>query len=303
MSSLSSDSLSGVLFAYNALLDNACVGSQEREAVTDAVDAIVGGIVRANFTLLDIDGHATRWGVWNFQSLNNNQSWFEEKGLNSAMILAWLLLALKATGKPDYSDAFRYLAVDHGYLSNMINARITAADDTNFSDDQLAFLAFQVFSSSLTAPAVTEALTPSVAELARQALLSAVRRSIQIARPQRNALFASICASCGFTKEEEQRLCGMEDSWSWTLQRWPADLIDWPINSSFRTDIRKNTAANEDQSGHRLHDASTVLPPDERPLTRWNADNFQLAGGSGMVLQDPSAFLLPLWLAATLNEH
>ena len=41
----------------------------------------------------------------------------------------------------------------------------------------------------------------------------------------------------------------------------------------------------------------TLLPPDERPTMRWNANPFVVDGGrGGRAEDDGAAFLLPYWL-------
>ncbi|MFN3383074.1 MAG: hypothetical protein ACK41O_26705, partial [Runella zeae] len=39
---------------------------------------------------IDITGNHTRWGVWNPNEINNDPSWYSERGSNSLEMLAWL---------------------------------------------------------------------------------------------------------------------------------------------------------------------------------------------------------------------
>ena len=44
-------------------------------------------------------------------------------------------------------------------------------------------------------------------------------------------------------------------------------------------------------------DILNLLPPDERPVMRWNANPFEIDGGDGGNSEDDgAAFLLPYWL-------
>lgn len=69
----------------------------------------------------------------------------------------------------------------------------------------------------------------------------------------------------------------------WDLQRWPLELIDWPVPNSHRLDYIPNREARFDD---RVIIASLdPLPPDERAMIRWNDCPFKLDNaGSGTVL-------------------
>lgn len=64
-----------------------------------------------------------------------------------------------------------------------------------------------------------------------------------------------------------------------TLYRIPMDLRTWRVENSWRTDIEWAGAA--DRFGRR--EAKTWLPPDERPVMKWNGNPFIVDGGSGVV--------------------
>ena len=79
----------------------------------------------------------------------------------------------------------------------------------------------------------------------------------------------------------------------WTLYRMPMDTIEWTVRNSQRGDIV--WAASPDRSGHR--EALTLLPPDERPVMKWNSNPFAVDGGDGGHSEDDgAAFLLPYWM-------
>jgi len=51
-----------------------------------------------------------------------------------------------------------------------------------------------------------------------------------------------------------------------------------------------------------LPEARTLLPPDERPVMKWNANPFVVDGGSGGHAEDDgAAFLLPYWMGRYLK--
>jgi hypothetical protein len=78
-----------------------------------------------------------------------------------------------------------------------------------------------------------------------------------------------------------------------TLERIPMDLISWKVVNSDRRDVVMEKAldrANERQ-------ARTWLPPDERPVMKWNGNPFVVDGGNGGFSEDDGAFfLLPYWM-------
>jgi hypothetical protein len=79
----------------------------------------------------------------------------------------------------------------------------------------------------------------------------------------------------------------------WTLSRMPMDTIDWTVKNSQRQDLR--WAPELDRAGHRQ--ALNLLPPDERPVSKWNGNPFVVDGGGGGYGEDDgTAFLLPYWM-------
>lgn len=78
-----------------------------------------------------------------------------------------------------------------------------------------------------------------------------------------------------------------------TLYRMPIDTVEWTVNNSNRGDIDMDPAADRFQ--HRQ--ARILLPPDERPVMKWNANPFDIDGGSdGRGEDDGAALLLPYWM-------
>jgi hypothetical protein len=73
----------------------------------------------------------------------------------------------------------------------------------------------------------------------------------------------------------------------------PVDTIEWTVKSSNREGAIMDAAP--DRFGHRQ--AVALLPPDERPVMKWNSNPFDIDGGSdGCGEDDGAAFLLPYWL-------
>ena len=83
----------------------------------------------------------------------------------------------------------------------------------------------------------------------------------------------------------------------WFLKEYPLDLIDWTIINSHRIDIEMI------DPGFRRQTTKEVLPPDELPVARHNANRFDLdskgAGKSEYSAGD--IWLLPYWMGRYLG--
>jgi hypothetical protein len=78
-----------------------------------------------------------------------------------------------------------------------------------------------------------------------------------------------------------------------TLYRMPIDTIDWTVTNSNRKEITMERAADRFQRRQSV----PLLPPDERPVMKWNSNPFDIDGGSGGRNEDDgAAFLLPYWM-------
>jgi len=87
---------------------------------------------------------------------------------------------------------------------------------------------------------------------------------------------------------------GLDDA-LFCLQTWPLSQVDWPVQNSERLDIRINP--DPDRSCNYDTDATTVFRYDEISMFKWNSNPFEMNGGSGYDESDPSAWLLPYWMA------
>jgi hypothetical protein len=76
------------------------------------------------------------------------------------------------------------------------------------------------------------------------------------------------------------------------------DLIEWTVRNSARQDVPVDAAHDRFRQGQ----STTLLPPDERPIMKWNGNPFQLDGGNGGRSEDDGAFfLLPYWMGRYLG--
>jgi len=78
-----------------------------------------------------------------------------------------------------------------------------------------------------------------------------------------------------------------------TLEKLPLDMITWTVDNTHRPDIQWD--ASEDRFKSRQ--STNWLPPDERPIMKWNSNPFRVNGGNGGRSEDDGAiYLLPYWL-------
>lgn len=142
----SSDEITGHEFIMPIVADLMTSNSSARDDVLQAALDITNNIVSNGLYLVGESGVHTRWGVWAPEQINDDPSWQEGRGTNSVQILSWLAHAY-AVG-PDANNATEYMEALVSLLDdatrydvNMLNAKMIAVCDSNFSDDELTYMA------------------------------------------------------------------------------------------------------------------------------------------------------------------
>jgi hypothetical protein len=280
----SSDEIVGHFFVYAIFAEIAPDEAWRKRAVA-LIDAIMDHIVRNNWYLIDLDGKPTQWGRWNPEYVNQFPRQVGDRRLNSVEIIAFLQTAYRFTGKEIYRQKADELIDQHGYLDNiMIPVKelgrvqdIDLTSDWNHSDDELAFLSYWNL--------YRYAFTPELREKYRQA----IRDHWEIERPEKNPLWNFIYAMTGADNFD------LEES-IWTLQQWPLDLVSWTVQNSQRQDLDFLATDFRGQS------TKAVLPPDERSMSKYNGNAFQLDGGDGGREEfSGDVYLLPYWMGRYLR--
>jgi len=59
------------------------------------------------YKLFGEKNRTTTWGVWSPAQLNLNESWSDDRGLNSLQLLAYLLSAYRLTGDSQFLTAYK----------------------------------------------------------------------------------------------------------------------------------------------------------------------------------------------------
>ena len=280
----SSDEIVGHFFAYTIFAE-IIPDKAWRDRAIALMDAIMTHIVRNNWYLIDYDGKPTQWGRWHPEYVNQFPRQVGDRRLNSAEIISFLQAAYHFTGKDLYKQKAYELIDKHGYLDNIMIpikelSRVPGIDLTtewNHSDDELAFLTYW----NLYRYAFTDEL--------REKYRQAVKEHWEIERPEKNPLWNFIYADTG-AKEFD-----LEES-IWTLKGFPLDTISWTVRNSGRKDL------DFLEPNFRRQTTTTVLPPDERPMSKHNGNAFDLDGGSdGREEFAPDIYLLPYWLGRYLR--
>jgi hypothetical protein len=286
----SSDEITAQTFAYAVLYEVVARPGPERDRIAAAYDRILTHIMRHNLYLVDVDGQPTLWGRWNPEYVNSYPLSIVDRRLNSAEIVGYLEFGFRATGKNVYRDAAFDLLNKHGYLRNITNAMSAIrptpgfvfhgndmGDEWNHSDDELAFLAYW----TLYRFALNDNL--------RRAYAIAIRDHWEVEKTERNPLWNFVCSITSPPQFDPQGAI-------WTLQTFPLDLVSWTIRNSHRRDI-----AILPQNFRRQVTAE-LLPPDERPIMRWNGNPFLPDGGNdGQTELAGEEFLLPYWMGRFLH--
>ncbi len=251
---------------------------QEKRLVRAVVARILDHILAHDRYLVDVDGRATTWGKWSpeyFRTKPPEGIGWCDAPLNSLELLSFLRTTHHITGDSRYLAEYHKL-VKEGYARTaaLYRQRRAQGCELNYSDEELAMLSFH--------PLFEYEQDPKL----RAIYLDALEQWWENIRREESSLWIYIYSRAtgkGVDLNQARR----------TLVRYPMDLVDWTIRNSHRRDIRPDK--DLDRSGRpQILD---LLPPDERPVMRWNANPFRVdGGGGGRGEDDGAAFLLPYWM-------
>jgi len=263
----SSDEIVGHFFvlsiAYD-FLDDLALKARMAEAARKMMDYIISH----GYNLVDVTGKPTTWGKWSPEYFSGKGK--SDSALNALELLSFLKVTEHMTDDARYAAEYKKVAVQMKYAeqaARYLELRV----EINYSDEELAMLSFYPFF--------------------RYAKGASVRRGLDQwwanCRREKNPLWTYIYLAA--RQESKVDLDGAIK----TLDRIPMDLISWKVVNSDRKDVtmdKELDRANERQ-------AQTWLPPDERPVMKWNGNPFVVNGGNGGFSEDDGAFfLLPYWM-------
>ena len=280
----SSDEIVGHFFVYSIFAETVPDKEWRDRAIT-LIHDIMAHIVRNDLYLIDYDGKPTLWGRWNPDYVNKFPKQVGDRRLNSIEIIGFLQTAYHFTGKEIYKDKAFELFDKYGYLDNImipisqigLVPGIDLTTDWNHSDDELAFLSYW----NLYKYAFTDEL--------RKKYFQTIKGHWEIERPEKNPLWNFIYAMTGAQDFDL-------DETIWSLKEFPLDMISWTVRNSQRKDVEMLAPNFRNQT------TATVLPPDERPMSKYNGNAFSLDGGNGGHREySGDIYLLPYWLGRYLK--
>jgi len=281
----SSDEIVGHYFVYSIFAE-VIPDKKWRNRSIRLMKIIMDHIIRNDWYLIDYDGKPTLWGKWNPDYVNQFPKEVGDRRLNSVEIISFLQTTYHFTGNEIYKQKAYELMEKHGYLDNIMIpvsqiGRVPGIDLTtewNHSDDELAFLSYW----NLYRYAFTDEL--------REKYRRTIKEHWEIERPEKHPLWNLIYAMTGADKFDL-------DETIWYLKEFPLDMIGWSVQNSHRKDL-KFLAPN-----FRNQTISGVLPPDERPMSKYNGNHFRLDGGEGGRREySGDIYLLPYWLGRYLQK-
>jgi len=288
----SSDEAIGHIFAFGVLAELVDDAEIRNKSIM-LIDTLMSHIITNDLYLIDYDGKPTLWGKWNPEYVNAFPINVGDRKLNSSNIIGMLQTAYHFTKKEKYKEKAIELMEKHGYLENLMRPMeiIGRADENaddyskmlsdgwNHSDDEMYFLGYW----GLYRYALNDTLKAQFKE--------SILDHWEAERPEKEGLWNIFTAITGVTDFDQEQAV-------WYLQEYPLDLIDWSVANSHRKDIDLL------EPNFRKQTTKEVLPPDERPIARHNANTFTLDRKYGKGTSENSAgdiWLLPYWMGRYLN--
>jgi hypothetical protein len=267
----SSDEIVGHFLLYGVatdLLPDAAL--KKRIAETSA--RIMDHIVDHGYYLIGPTGKPTTWGRWSRDYFQQEPG---DSALNSMELLSFLKTAAHITGNAKYAKEYRKAAVDLGYARQATRYK-QLRQEINYSDEELAMLSFYNLFRYETDRDLLD-------RYYRPALNGWWENIVREENPLWDFIYTTALPGAPVDMKSAVR----------TLYRMPADTIEWTVTNSNREGVTMDSTADRFQR----RQAITLLPPDERPVMKWNSNPFDIDGGAeGRGEDDGAAFLLPYWM-------
>lgn len=296
----SSDELDGHYFFYPLYYDLVADSEEEKARVREVVKDLTDHLVNHAFSLMDVDGKVTRWGVYGPDDLNRNQYWWVERGLNSLSMLSYLAVTAHVTGDERYHQIARDLVEKHGYAQNLMFPKVQQGFGSgNQSDDEMAFMCFYNL--------VRYGRDKGVEDRVRYSFFQYWAND----QPELNPFFhfAHAAQNLGQSITNGWGVFPVSPWDGWledsrdALYGLPLDRLNWGHSNSHRLDVvrlarlqsRDLYEADRAARGHRIN--GKVVPVENRHFNHWNTDPWHLDyGGDGNELGAGTIFLLPYYM-------
>jgi hypothetical protein len=290
-STTSSDEAIGHMFIFGAIAELVDDADLKQRAIV-MMDSLMQHVIDHNLYLVDWNGEPTLWGKWNPDYVYARPEIVGDRKINSSNIVAMLQTAYHFTKKEVYKDKAFELMTKYGYYKNLMHPMSQVgkappeadewskmlSESWNHSDDEMYFLGYW----GLYRYALNDTLKTKFKE--------SIIDHWQIERPEKEGAWNIFTAITG-TKEFDLAEA------IWYLQEYPMDLVHWKVANSHRKDIEMI------EPDFRKQTTREVLPPDELPINRHNANRFDLDGGDNGTSEYSAGdiWLLPYWMGRYLG--
>ncbi len=291
-STTSSDEAIGHIFAFGVMAELLDDQKDLQTRAITLIDSLMQHTIDNDYYMIDWDGKPTRWGKWNPDYVNARPVGVGDRKINSSNYIAMLQTAYHFTKKEVYKEKAFELMTKYGYLENLMlpMSQVRRADDDadelskelsdgwNHSDDEMYFVGYW----GLYRYAFNDTLKTKFKD--------AIIDHWQSERPEKEGAWNIFTAMIGTSEFDLNEAI-------WYLQEHPLDLIHWRVTNSQRKDIEMIA------SNFRNQTTKEVLPPDELPINRHNANRFELDGGDNGSSEYSAGdiWLLPYWMGRYLN--
>jgi hypothetical protein len=262
----------GYLYYHNLVADEV-----QKERVRRLVRKIMDYIIEGGYVLRDIDGKATRWGVWSPEKLNHDPDWRVERPINSFEILSFLKTAYYITGDRKYQDEYLMLIENYEYAEATRRPKAYGPSERTHIDDELLALA--------TPGLMLYENDPRLRATYMEGITWAYRTVENDQNPFFNLTFGLIGGK-DFHLEESVAF----------LRDTSLDLRQWTVDNSRREDIElvRRPMLEPRQT-------SRMLPPSERGVMRWDKNPWSVISGDfsdeqGSLESSGVFWLLPYWM-------
>ncbi|HMG94572.1 MAG TPA: hypothetical protein VK589_31150 [Chryseolinea sp.] len=272
----SSDEICGHMFGYYFYYELAA-DDEEKKIVRKHVAGIVDHLVRNNYSLTDVDGQSTRWGVWSPDKLNRDPEWSPDRNLNSMELLGFLKLAYYMTDDEKYQTEYLRLIKEEKYLENMGNIP---------AQNKAWFVYYDVILAAYAYPVLLKCeKDPHLLKI----YVDHIDKWIETRKNDNNPLINFIyCYSRNKKVELPSSIALLKDT--------PLDLIDWTIDHSKREDIDLVRQPTLDEI-----QVSVLQPASIRSTIRWDKNPWAVNAGNHNMEREPVFWLLPYWMGRYLG--
>jgi hypothetical protein len=309
----SSDELAGHYFFYGMYYDSVAETEAEKQPVRQVVADITDHLIRNGFLLRDHDGKPTRWGNFSPEFFNSVFGW-EQRGLNSMMMLSFLNVALHVTGDQKYADTAKMLRDKHKYHINSMQSKMYFPPDFVVPwDNNLCLMSMYGLMKYETDPELLLmyrlSLEHAWSHVCKQknafwdviygALVQHFQKFAETGVYASGKVFSEAGPYSEFTAKQLLKSNLQKKNVLETLRGIPMDLIGYEIDNTHRLDVIFDPTPGQNSKIGWHYDGYAV-PIEERGHVRQDRDGFALYANedNGFAEHEGTFFLLPYFMAA-----